>query len=278
MRLGLSSPLQHTDAKEWAQRLENLGCKSVNFPIPYNAPENTIADYVDAAREHDLLIAEVGIWKNVFATDFKEREEARTFAVGQLRMADEIGAKCCVNTAGTYGGPIWDGGYPENLTKECWGLTVGYIQQLIDEVNPQKVKFSLEPMPWMIPTSPDECLKLLHDVDRKAFGIHLDVINMVNCPYRYFHIDDFVQECFDKLGDRVLSCHLKDVRLTQKLTFMLEETTCGKGVLNIEQYGRLINACDEEMPVIIEHLNTDEEYIESLSYVIGRMKGAGIPV
>lgn len=276
MKLGLSSALEHQTPNEWAAKMQRLGCEAVVFPVDYTAKDSVIADYVDAAHSHGLVIAEVGIWKNVFAVDTAEREEARRRAVGQLRLADEIGANCCVNVAGTYGGPVWDGGYQTNFTKECWDLTIEYTQKLIDEVNPTHTKYCVEPMPWMYPKSPDECLKMWEAVDRNAFGIHLDVVNMINCPERYFFADSFLQECFDKLESLVCSCHLKDIRLRDELTFQLEETFCGNGVLNIIKYISLINRCDLNMPVIIEHLNTDEEYISSLRYVQELLRQAGL--
>ncbi len=154
MRIGLSSALQHQTAKEWAANQKELGCRAVVFPVDYTAPEKVIAEYVDAARENDLLIAEVGIWRNVFALNKEERALARERAIGQLRLADEIKAKCCVNVAGTYGGPVWDGGYKENFSQKCWDLTVEYTQQLLDEVKPKYTEYSIEPMPAMYPTSP----------------------------------------------------------------------------------------------------------------------------
>ena len=274
MLLGLSSSLKHVDAKDWARKMKDLGCGCVNFPINCDAPDHVIADYADAARDEGLVIAEVGIWRNVFAIDPAEREEARRFALGQLRLADEIGARCCVNVMGTYGGPVWDGGYRENFTKECWDLSVAYTQSLIDEVKPKRTHYTVEPMPWMIPTGPDECLRLRDAVDREAFAIHLDVVNMINCPERYFFADEFLDECFEKLGPIIESCHLKDIRLSTELTFRLIETFCGDGVLNIEKYISLINQYDPDMPVIIEHLNTDEEYLASLQYVKARLARA----
>ena len=277
MRIGLSSPLSHHSPEEWAVQMQSLGCRSVVFPVDYTQPDHVIADYAAAAEKCDLLIAEVGIWKNVFACDPLEQKEARQRALGQLRLADEIGARCCVNIAGTSGGPIWDGGYASNFTRKSWEDIVTYTQALLDAIRPTRTEYSIEPMPWMFPTGPDECLKLIEDVDRPCFGIHLDIVNMVNCPQRYFFLDDFLDECFEKLNGRICSCHLKDIRLTQELTFQLEETWCGNGTLNIEKYMRLIHQQNPDMPVIIEYLTTDEEYRSSLSYVQGLLRGAGIP-
>lgn len=267
MRIGLSSPLAHESAEQWAARMKALGCGAVVFPVDHTAPESVIAAYADAAHREDLLIAEVGIWRNVLARDRAEREAARRYAAGQLRLADEIGARCCVNVSGTWGGPVWDGGYRENYTAECWEAIISYTRELIDEVRPTRTKYSLEPMPWMLPTSPDEYLDLIRDIDREAFGVHLDIINMINTPQRYFFPEVFLRECFDKLGTRILSCHLKDIRLTNDLTFQLKEVPCGEGTFPISEYIALADQADHNMPMIIEHLNTDREYLDSLAYV-----------
>ena len=276
MRIGISSGLSHNSPEEWAAQMKELGCSSVVFPLDYTAPENLIADYVNAAEKYGLLIAEVGVWKNVFAIDPDERRAARERAVGQLRLADQIGARCCVNVAGTYGGPVWDGGYRENFSGKAWDMLVEYTRGLIDEVRPARTKYSIEPMPWMYPTGPDEYRRLFAEVDRQAFGVHLDVVNMINCPERYFFCDDFLEECFEKLGSDICSCHLKDIRLSSELTLWLEETFCGNGILNIEKYVSLIDRYDPDTPLIIEHLSADEEYVQSLRYVQDRLKKAGI--
>ena len=181
-----------------------------------------------------------------------------------------------VRFAGTFGGPIWDGGYPENFSTEAWSELVSYTKKLIDEVRPHRVKYSIEPMPWMYPTGPDEYLRLEKDINREEFGIHFDFVNMINSPQRYFHINEFMQECFDKIGDRILSCHLKDIRLKRELTFQLEETNCGNGILDIEQLIQHLQNYNHDMPVIIEHLDTDEEYLKSLTYVKKRLQNANV--
>lgn len=267
MRIGISTSLKHDTPKEWADKMEALGCRSVVFPVDHTAPDSLISDYVEEAKKHDLRIAEVGIWKNVFATNEAERNSARQRALAQLRLADEIGADCAVNVAGTWGGPLWDGGYPENFGKDAFDKIVAYIQDLIDTVKPKHTTYSIEAMPWMYPTGPDEYLKMIRQVDRAEFSCHLDVVNMINCPERYFFSGDFLDEVFDKMGGFVKSCHLKDIRLRDELTFQLQEVACGEGTLDIGKYMSLAHRCDPDMPMIIEHLNTDEEYEKSLIYV-----------
>lgn len=267
MNLGIMTSLKHKSPTEWAEKNASLGLKSVVFPIDHLAGDDLVTAYKEAADKAGLQIAEVGVWRNTLAADLKERRHWIDYAVGQLRMADRIGACCCVNVVGTPYGPRWDGGYRGNFSKELWDMAVEMIRQIIDEAQPEHTCFAIETMPWMIPGSPDEYLKLLEDVDRPRFGVHLDVVNMINNPRRYFFNDEFLHECFDKLKGRIVSCHLKDIRLKEEYTFQLEECACGEGALDLKLYARLATAENPCMPMMIEHLDSDEEYISSVKYV-----------
>lgn len=271
MLLGVSSSLNHKSPEDWAEKHAALGLKSVVFPVDYLAGDDVVMAYKEAADKAGLTIAEVGVWRNTLAADMDERQHWIDYAVCQLRMADKIGARCCVNVVGTPYGPRWDGGYRDNFSQELWGMAVEMIRQIIDKAQPTNTCFAIETMPWMIPCSPDEYLRLIRDVNRTQFGVHLDVVNMINTPKRYFFNDDFLRECFSKLKGRIVSCHLKDIRLKEEYTFQLEECACGDGSLDIDLYMRLATAENPQMPMIIEHLSTDEEYIASINYIQSRL-------
>ena len=271
MLLGISSQLEHTSPQDWASKHVALGLKSVNFPVSYAEGEEKYMAYKKAADEAGLVIAEVGVWRNTLAADPQERRKWIEYAVGQLRMADEIGARCCVNVVGTPCGPRWDGGYRGNFSPEIWKDAVAMIREIIDTARPEHTKFCIESMPWMIPSSPDEYARLIEDVDRPQFGTHLDAVNMITSPQRFFFNDEFLHECFEKLRGTIVSCHLKDVRLKEEYTFQLEECACGAGSLDLELYARLADAEDPAMPMIIEHLTTDDEYAASVRYVRNRL-------
>lgn len=271
MKLGISSSLEHKSPEEWAKKHVALGLKCVNFPVDYTSGREKYIAYKNEAEKNGLTIAEVGVWRNTLASDPKEREKWMDYAVNQLKMADEIGAICCVNVAGTPHGPRWDGGYRENFCKETWDATVRMVQEIIDTAKPKFTKYSLESMPWMIPTSPQEYAKLINDINRNEFAAHLDVVNMITNPQRYFFNDDFLRECFDVLKGQILSCHLKDIKLKEDFTFQLQECACGEGSLNLELFAELATRENENMPMIIEHLTTDTEYVNSVEYVTKRL-------
>lgn len=269
MLLGVSTSFEHTSAEEWVTKHKKLGLKSVVFPLNCDESEEKTDAYAKAAKENGLCIAEVGVWRNTLSGDPAERKEMTDYAVRQLAMADRIGAKCCVNVLGTPHGPRWDGGYAKNFSAETRKEAVRMIRDIIDEVKPRNTKYSIETMPWMVPTSPDDYLRLIEEVDRDGFGIHLDLVNMVNCPERYFFLDEFMDECLEKFGKDILSCHLKDILLLQDFTFQLKECACGEGILNLKRFINKLDSLRPDIPGIIEHLKSDEEYVKSVEYVQG---------
>ncbi len=272
MRLGTSSPLKHTSPEDWAANQIRLGCTTVVFPVQSNEPENRIIAYKEAADKAGLSIAEVGIWRNALSMDDAEKKANMDYCVEQLRLADFLHARCAVNVAGAFG-PKWDGGYRENFTDEAWKKTVSMVQEIIDRANPQNTFFTLEPMPWMIPTGPKEYLRLIDLVDRDRFAVHMDIINMISSAERYFNPEEFVDECVETLGNRIKSCHIKDVHLDERYTLRLEECGPGDGEFPLRYYVERINELDPDMPVILEHLNTDEEYIKYMGYLKEELNG-----
>lgn len=269
MRLGVSTSFTHSTSQEWLDKNKELGLKSVVFPVNCEASDSLIDEYASYAHDNDITIAEVGIWRNTLAADRAERNKEIQYAIDQLLLADRIGAKCCVNVAGTPHGPRWDGGYRKNFDEDTRKEIITMIRTVIDEASPKNTTFSIESMPWMVPTGPDDYLKLLNEVERDKFSVHLDIINMVNSAERYFFLDEFVDECLEKLGDQIVSCHLKDIKLLDDYTFQLRECGPGEGVFNIRRYIDKLNRLNPDMPVIIEHLKSDEEYIQSVKYVQG---------
>ena len=266
MRLGTSSPLQHDSPEMWAAQQLELGCRTVVFPVQSNEPEEKITAYKEAADRAGLTIAEVGIWRNALSPDPEERKKNMDYCVQQLRLADYVGAKCCVNVAGAFG-ERWDGPYKENFSENARKEIIRMVRQIIDTADVKNTFFTLEPMPWMVPTDPKDYKKLLDEVERDRFAVHVDIINMTNSADRYFHPEELVDECADLLGDKIKSCHIKDIHLGQEYTVKLTECVPGLGEFPIRYYAEKMHAIDEDMPMILEHLQTDEEYIRYMGYL-----------
>ena len=222
MRLGGPLFADCSDPQTWVKVVQACGYRAAYCPVGADTDDALVERYSRAAAEHDIVIAEVGAWSNPINPDTKQRVEAIEHCRRQLDLADRIGAKCCVNIAGSRG-EIWDGPYPDNLTSDTFDLIVETVRGIIDAVKPRRTFYALETMPWIYPDSPESYVKLIEAIDRPTFAVHLDPANLVNSPERFFKNGDLIRRCFELLGPRIKSCHAKDIAISPRMTVHLDE-------------------------------------------------------
>ena len=247
------------DPEGWVAALRQAGYRAAFCPVGAQAGPELVGAYEQAAREAEIVIAEVGAWSNPLSPDGPTRKAALAHCQAQLALADRIGARCCVNIAGSRG-EQWDGPHPDNLTEETFELIVGTVREIIDTVRPTRTCYTLETMPWMYPDSPQSYLRLLQAVDRPGFGVHLDPVNLVCSPQRYYGNAELIRECIEKLGPHIRSCHAKDILLAGRLTTHLDEVRPGLGGLDYAVFLRELARLPGEVPLMLEHLATAEDY------------------
>ena len=276
MRLGGSVMKPYNSPSEWLAHVKEYGYSAVIFPVDSTAPKQVWKDYMQCAKDNDLLIGEVGIWRNVMARDEKERQAALDYSYRQMELAEEVGANCCVNISGSVG-TLWDGYHPGNATREVYDTIVETSQKIIDAVKPTRTSYSLEPMPWMCPESPEEYLQLIKDVDRPGFKAHLDYCNMINGLDRYRKSSEFIQHCFSLLKDHIVSIHAKDVLLRDgALPIVIEEIQPGQGGIDLALVCAEAEKLDVDIPVFVEHLPTHETYMAAAATMREAAKKAGV--
>jgi sugar phosphate isomerase/epimerase len=135
-------------------------------------------------------------------------------------------------------------------------------------------------MPWMVPDGPDEYLQLIRDVDRPQFAAHMDFVNMINSPRRALAAEEFIEECFRKLGPYIKSTHIKDSRMhPMNLTALLEECSPGEGSLDFAKILKILDdSLPADAPVLLEHMTTFEEYEKAYNYLAGIAGENGISI
>ena len=266
--------------EEWEQLLIRSCFKAVTAPFNMHTPRKETEAYLAACDRHGVMIAEIGVWKNLFDPDPAAAAEAKAYAEGQLALADELAIPCCVNIAGTDSAAGWDAADPSNFTDETYERIIRSVREIIDRVEPRHAFYCLEPMPWMIPDSPEVYLQLIRDVDRPQFAAHMDFVNMINCPRRYLAPEKFVEECFGELAPFIKSTHIKDSRMhPTNLTTILEECSPGEGTLD---FAKILKILDEKLPadapVLLEHMTTFEEYDKAYHYLAETAAKNGISI
>ncbi|MCE5344401.1 MAG: sugar phosphate isomerase/epimerase [Eubacteriales bacterium] len=266
MRLGANFGDPFTTEEEWNEKIRDLGVEVLMSAVTADTDEPTVARYIRWVQTTGLEIAEVGVWNNPIADNKAERATAIAKAQKALALADRMGAACCVNISGGRG-KAWDGYDPRNYSKETYDLVVASVREIIDAVKPTHTCYSLEPMPWMYPSSPEEYLQLMRDVDREAFGVHLDFANMINGIERYHDQEAFLDRCFSLLGPYIRSIHFKDVQLMEGLPCLIHEVLPGRGGLHLTGVLRRIERLGRNLPVFVEHLERYEDYKTALASV-----------
>jgi sugar phosphate isomerase/epimerase len=274
MRLGGPVFQSFHSPDEWVNAVKSAGYRAAYCPLEASADSAEIREYSRAATEADLVIAEVGAWSNPLSPDETERKQAREKCQRQLDLADQIGARCCVNIAGSRG-PKWDGPCALDLTAETFEMIVATVREIIDAVRPTRTFYTLETMPWMYPDSADSYLKLIQAIDRPAIAVHLDPVNLISSPQRYFHNRELLRECLTKLGPYLKSCHAKDILLREQLTVHLDEVRPGLGKLDYAYFLHALNQLDPDIPLMLEHLPDENEYRLAADYLRGVERQAG---
>lgn len=260
--------------QEWIKALKTEGYSAAFCPVPVGTDSSTVKAYEKAARDANIVISEVGAWSNPVSRNDKERKEAIKKCKDSLALADLIGAGCCVNITGSRG-EKWDGPDPQNISRDTFDLIVQVTREIINEVKPLRTFYTLETMPWALPDSPDSYLELIKAIDRKQLAVHLDPVNMINSPRRYYNNGAFIKDCFEKLGPFIKNCHAKDILLGTNLTVHLEEVLLGTGGLDYKVFLTELSKL-KNVPLMLEHLNSREDYIQAAANVRKVAKSIGV--
>jgi sugar phosphate isomerase/epimerase len=267
MRLGGPVFEKTGDPALLARAHRKLGYRAAYCPPVQHDDAARIAAIAKAFASEDVAIAEVGAWVNMLDPDPEIRRRNIRTVIERLSLADRLGARCCVDIAGSYNPKVWYGPDKKNLSREFFDATVENVRRVIDEVRPTRTSFTIEMMPWSLPDGPDAYLQLIRAVDRKAFAVHLDVCNIINSPARFYHNGEVIRECFRKLGPWIMSCHAKDLAWLPEFNIHFKEVVPGRGEIDYRAYLTELSKLPVDAPLMLEHLGSPAEYEEGRDYI-----------
>jgi sugar phosphate isomerase/epimerase len=267
VRLGGPIFLKSDDPIELAREHRRLGYSAAYCPAAKPDDSARCRAIRDAFKTENVAIAEVGAWRNMLDPDAAKRTENLRYVTERLALAEAVGARCCVDIAGSYNPKVWYGAHPKNLSKEFFDATVENCRTVIDAIKPRATTFSIEMMPWSLPDGPDTYLKLIKAVDRPSFAVHMDICNGINSPERFYRNADFTRDCFKKLGKWIVSCHAKDLAFIPEYNIHFKEVIPGRGEIDYATYLRELARLPVDAPLMLEHLATPEEYLEGRDYI-----------
>jgi sugar phosphate isomerase/epimerase len=255
------------DPDELARAHRRLGYDAAYCPNVSVDDTDRVKAFREAFAREDVVIAEVGRWVNLLDADPAKRRANLATVTDGLALAEEIGARCCVDIAGSFSPKEWYGPHPDNVSERFFDAAVENARKIIDAVKPTRAKFCYEMMGWALPDSPDSYLELMKAIDRPAFGVHLDPCNLVNSPARFYGHRDLIHECFDKLGLQIVSCHAKDLTWEVEMNVHFREVQPGLGAIDYAPFLKRLAALAHRPPLMMEHLRTADEYAAAAGHI-----------
>lgn len=278
IRLGGPVFVDDTSPEQWAQAHTALGYRAAYCPVDAAASDSTIRGFADAASEADLMIAEVGAWSNPIDPDPDAAARSVDYCIAQLALAERIGARCCVNITGSRHPTRWDGPHPDNFSDETFARIVETTRLIIDAVTPTRTRYTLEAMPWALPSTADQYLRLIQAIDRTALAAHLDPVNLVTSPAVFYNTGRLLRDCFEKIGPFICSAHAKDVLLRNEPTVQLAEVPPGQGGLDYAAFLRLLHSLPGDTPLMLEHLTSSKVYRQAADAVRSIARRTRVPI
>lgn len=234
-------------------------------------------EYKQAFAEADIVLAEFGAYCiNILDTDFAVRQKNIYEICRRLEYADEMGVRCCVIHGGSVETGDWGNANPLNMSEKSYAETVSVVQGILDRVKPQTTKLVMETESYLLPDSPEIYARMIEAIDRPGFAVHLDPVNIISSPWRFYNNARFIKNCFALLGPWIVSCHAKDLNMPPKhATVQIDETFIGDGVLDYATYLQEIDKLNPAPTMMIEHLN-ESQLIKGLKFIFKKAEDVGI--
>jgi sugar phosphate isomerase/epimerase len=274
IRLGAPIFLKSDDPGALAHEHRRLGYTAAQCPPATISDTARIEAIRKAYEAENVILAEVGAWVNILDPDADKRRKNMDYVIERMALADAVGARCCVDTAGSFSSQ--GSADPRNVSKEFFDATVENCRKVVDAVKPKRSRFTIEMMFASLPDGADSYVELLKAVDRKEFGVHMDVCNVLNSPTKYYNSGAVIDDLFRKLGPSVVSCHAKDLRIAAFRSLQFVEVVPGRGIVDYKAYLRNLAQTPLEAPLMMEHFANDDEYQEGARYI--RKQGAEVGV
>ena len=166
--------------------------------------------------------------------------------------------------------------HPENHGEESLDRLIAALKQIAPFAADHGVSVAPEMSLMTILSTVDRTEALMAETDHPGAGVNFDPANILD-PLSLYDSGSFVDDAFDRLGDRIVNVHAKDAAARDvPLIVHLEERPAGQGVLD---YGRLLrraSALPDWTCVVVEHLADYGQVEEVRRFLVESADEAGV--
>lgn len=247
-------------------QLDAHGLSAVPAPPLSEMADDDCVEFGEKCRSRDIVVGESGMWQNLMTDDPGLRSQRIERVRTMLRKSDLMGCHCVVTLVGTKDpSDAALAPHPYMYTEECRLEFREIVLRILDGLDLRTTRYAIEPWHNTFFYRPEAIHAFIDRVDHPALGLHLDQMNMVSQEC-FYNTTALINETFERLADKVVSVHLKDIRCDHRHMFLKwDEVHIGDGVMDYDTYLRRLSQLPPDTPCYCEHMSEESDFLLNFS-------------
>ena len=256
---------------EMLRKAAELECTAIACHVPEDWPDGKVAETRAFLDEHGLRVGEYVQFRFDFASAVPEEHRAAMADYRrQLRHAGAIGAAFVGFNI------VCDRATPRMWTEDTWRRCMGAVAELASEAESAGMDVAVHPH-YMSPLfSIERVEELLASVPSPRLKVLIDIVNLTS-PEIVYRTTELVNDVFDRLGDRMVGLHAKDVVMSGggNTIVHVDEAVPGTGLMDLATVLRRLDGLGRDVTLQVEHLGY-EDTLQGVGHIRKLAREAGI--
>ena len=256
---------------EMLRKAAELESTTIATRVPEDWPDEKVVETREFLDEHGLRVGEYVQFRFDFASAVPEEHRAAMADYRrQLRHAGIVGAAFVGFTI------VCDRATHRRWTQETWSRCIVAVGELASEAESAGTDVAVHPH-YMSPLFSIERVEdLLASVPSARLKVLIDIVNLTS-PEMVYRTTELVNNVFDRLGDRIVGLHAKDVTMSGggNTIVHVDEAVPGTGLMDLATVLRRLDALGRDVTLQVEHLGY-EDTLQGAGHIQKLAREAGI--
>ncbi len=260
------------DTEQKIQMLKRLGLWGSGISVDPGWTLEQAAAMVRPYHDAGLRVVQTNFRRNLISVDGAARRNAILDVRKVLEMDGKIGIPVTICGGGhrhpTDTSPN-AGVHRDNWSDLAIDVLIESCREVVSLLSENASTLCLEP--WVISAldSPERVEKVVRAVDHPKLAVEFDPVNMMTIE-RYADTTAFLEDCFERFGDKIKLVHAKDTLLRPRpFSYHMSEVIPGEGNLDYRTLLRLMKMLPDDTPLLIEHLAEEAEIKQAVTHIRG---------
>lgn len=249
------NPAEITEAH--ARRVRELGFTgaSVMLMDPADVPHAALRQAHRILADQGIRVAQANArYPALVSVDATGRSEGVRLAQAACRAARLLDpVYLLIRPGGLNPGGDWRP-HRDNHTPETQDRLVDSLRQVCQVAESEGVTIGLECHAISPLDSPERVRTVLAAVNSPVLRYNADPVNFITSFQDAYHSTELLEHIFAVLGPHVISAHVKDARLGDRLVIHIDECAPGEGIFDLATFMRLFDHYLPDGYALIEHL------------------------